>query len=230
MMVLFSVVALVGMITRDAALLNRAEREREQADRLREHHEKTLAETAAILDRMFSNIHLMIAYTDRDFNFLKVNQGYADGAGHPPEFFIGKNHFDLYPHEENERIFRRVVETGEPFVVFSKPFEYPDQPERGTTYWDWSLQPVKEPDGGGERADLFPDRRDGARPGGKTASAAGGAGDPAGEAGPPGADGGGIAHEVRNPLSGLNFSLGVAETLCEAAGNWNRRPGKSWSA
>ena len=25
-----------------------------------------------------------------------------------------------------------------------KPFEYPDHPERGMTYWDWSLLPVKD--------------------------------------------------------------------------------------
>ena len=27
-------------------------------------------------------------------------------------------------------------------------FVFPDQPERGTTYWDWSLTPVKDSGGG----------------------------------------------------------------------------------
>jgi PAS domain S-box-containing protein len=89
----------------------------------------------------------MVAYMDTDFNFIRVNRSYAEADGRPPEFFVGKNHFALYPNEENEAIFRKVVETGEPYFTFEKPFEYAEHPERGITYWDWSLQPVKEPTG-----------------------------------------------------------------------------------
>ena len=56
----------------------------------------------------------------------------------------GKNHFALYPDHENEAIFRRVRDTGEPVEVHDKPFVFPDQPERGTTWWDWTLTPVKD--------------------------------------------------------------------------------------
>jgi signal transduction histidine kinase/CheY-like chemotaxis protein len=56
---------------------------------------------------------------------------------------IGKNHFALYPHAENEAIFARVRDTGVPVEVHDRPFVFPDQPERGTTYWDWTLTPVK---------------------------------------------------------------------------------------
>lgn len=101
----------------------------------------------AILERFFLSINTLIAYMDRDFNFIRVNDSYARSAGHSPEFMIGKNHFELYPHPENEAIFRRVAETGEPYSVFEKPFEYAEYPERGVTYWDWSLQPVKTADG-----------------------------------------------------------------------------------
>lgn len=109
--------------------------------------EKKLIEYYELLERYFSSIDTLIAYMDRDFNFIRVNDSYARSAGHPPEFFIGKNHFELYPHEENQAIFQRVVETGEPFVVQEKPFEYPEFPERGVTYWNWALQPVRGPDG-----------------------------------------------------------------------------------
>ncbi|HLE15889.1 MAG TPA: PAS domain-containing protein [Anaerolineales bacterium] len=109
--------------------------------------EKELIRTNELLERFFSSIDTLIAYMDRDFNFIRVNDTYARSGGHPPEFFIGRNHFDLYPHEENQVIFRRVAETGEPFSVLEKPFENPEFPERGVTYWDWNLQPVKETDG-----------------------------------------------------------------------------------
>lgn len=105
--------------------------------------ERELIRTNELLEKYFSSINATIAYMDKDFNFIRVNDNYAKAAGHPPEFFIGKNHFDLYPHAENEAIFRNVVETGDPFSVLEKPFEYPEYPERGVTYWDWSLQPVK---------------------------------------------------------------------------------------
>jgi PAS domain S-box-containing protein len=92
-----------------------------------------------------SNIHLV--YLDRDFNFVRVNKTYAETCGYEPEEMIGKNHFDLYPLEENEAIFSKVRDTGMPFEIKDKPFTFPDQLERGTTYWDWSLVPVKASEG-----------------------------------------------------------------------------------
>lgn len=87
------------------------------------------------------NSHL--AYLDRDFKFVRVNVAFAASCGYPPQEMIGKNHFDLYPDAENEAIFKQVRETGEAFEARDKPFEYPDQPERGLTWWDWALSPVK---------------------------------------------------------------------------------------
>ncbi|HTZ17298.1 MAG TPA: ATP-binding protein, partial [Dissulfurispiraceae bacterium] len=85
-----------------------------------------------------------LVYLDRDFNFVRVNETYASTCGYRPEEMIGKNHFALYPHPENETIFARVRDTGEAFEVHDKPFEFPDQPDRGITYWDWTLIPVKD--------------------------------------------------------------------------------------
>ncbi len=110
----------------------------------REQAVEALRETNELLEKIFSTTHLSIAYLDPDFNFMHVNRAYAAAGGHDEAFFVGKNHFDLYPHPENEAIFRRVVETGEAYSTLAKPFEYPDQPELGVTYWDWTLQPVKD--------------------------------------------------------------------------------------
>uniref|UniRef100_UPI00373FCEAF PAS domain S-box protein n=1 Tax=Methanosarcina horonobensis TaxID=418008 RepID=UPI00373FCEAF len=76
-----------------------------------------------------------------------VNPAYAESCHMKPEELVGKNHFVLYPHEENEAIFRKVRDTGKGVFFKDKPFVYPDQPERGVTYWDWSLVPVKNSDG-----------------------------------------------------------------------------------
>lgn len=109
--------------------------------------EKVLMERGELLERIFDATHFSIVYLDKDFNFIRVNKAYADACGHPPEFFPGKNHFDLYPNEENEAIFRHVSETGMPFTIYAKPFEFPDHPERGVTYWDWTVYPVKSVNG-----------------------------------------------------------------------------------
>jgi PAS domain S-box-containing protein len=105
--------------------------------------EKVLLQTNELMEKYFLSIDTNIAYLDREFNFIRVNDTYASSAGHSVEYFIGKNHFELYPHAENQAIFQNVLDTGQPFSVLEKPFEYPEFPERGVTYWDWRLHPVK---------------------------------------------------------------------------------------
>ncbi len=97
-------------------------------------------------DRLESVLHatdVMLALLDPAFDFVWVNAAYAETCRMTPEELIGKNHFALYPHTENEAIFRRVRDTGEKVFYKDKPFEFPDQPERGITYWDWSLTPIE---------------------------------------------------------------------------------------
>ncbi len=109
--------------------------------------EKTLRETTGLLETIFAHTHILVACLDPQFNFVRVNRAYAEADGREPSFFVGRNHFELYPNAENEAIFRKVVEIGIPHFAQAKPFEYAEHPERGITYWDWSLVPIKQPDG-----------------------------------------------------------------------------------
>jgi len=120
-------------------------RVRERTAKLSEANQD-LQKMTELLERLFSSIDIMIAYMDKDFNFLRVNRAFAEDDGRDPEFFVGKNLFDLFPNVDNEDL-RKVVETGEPISGCERPFVHPQHPERGVTYWDWGLQPVKEPDG-----------------------------------------------------------------------------------
>ena len=112
--------------------------------------EEALRNTNELLEKVFSTTHMLIAYMDTDFNLIRVNHAYAVADGRDPGFFAGKNHFELYPNEDNWSIFSRVVEKGEPYTAYAKPFEYAEHPERGITYWDWTLQPVKKASSGVE--------------------------------------------------------------------------------
>jgi len=88
-----------------------------------------------------------LAYFDPEFNYIRVNAAYAQGTGHCVEELIGRNHFELFPHSENRAVFERVRDTGEPARFWAMPIHFPEQPERGTTYWDWSMVPVKDEQG-----------------------------------------------------------------------------------
>jgi diguanylate cyclase (GGDEF)-like protein/PAS domain S-box-containing protein len=88
-----------------------------------------------------------VAYLDTKFNFIFVNQAYAAADQQDVSYFPAKNHFALYPNPENQQIFQQVVASGKPYKCFSKPFEYAEHPERGLTYWDWELNPIKDESG-----------------------------------------------------------------------------------
>ncbi len=106
-----------------------------------------LNDVKEVLEKIFASVHFQLAYLDADFNFLRVNCAYAEASGRKPGYFIGRNHFDLVPNPENERIFRRVAETGRAFIAYARPFVYPGKSGNRTTYCDWSLRPVRDAKG-----------------------------------------------------------------------------------
>ena len=119
-----------------------------EMERRVERRTTSLRETGRLLETVFDTTHLMLAYLDPRFTFIRVNRAYAAADGRTPDHFPGKNHFDLYPSEENLEIFEAVVRTGEPYFTTAKAFEYADAPDRGKSFWDWSLLPVKDAEGG----------------------------------------------------------------------------------
>lgn len=107
----------------------------------------TLARERDALQTIMENTQAQLAYLDPQFRFVRVNSTYAQGSGHSAGELLGRHHFDLFPNSENQAIFERVRDTGDPVEFHARPFEFADQPERGVTYWDWTLVPVKDPAG-----------------------------------------------------------------------------------
>jgi PAS domain S-box-containing protein len=106
-----------------------------------------LKEQSRILESFFKDTITPLVLLDRDFNFIRVNEAYARACQRAITDFPGHNHFEFFPHEENEAIFRQVVETGIPFQALAKPFSFPNHPEWGVTYWDWILTPLVDDQG-----------------------------------------------------------------------------------
>ncbi len=111
-----------------------------------------LANQSRLLESFFKDTITPLVLLDRDFNFIRVNEAYARANQRAVADFPGHNHFEFFPNEENEAIFRQVVETGIPYQTLAKPFSFPDHPEWGVTYWNWILTPL--PDDRGETAFL----------------------------------------------------------------------------
>jgi PAS domain S-box-containing protein len=116
--------------------------ERKKVERSLQYSKENLHQTNQLLDQILNTTDISIAFMDPQFNFIKVNRAYARADDREPESFPGRNHFDLYPNKENEEIFNRVVKQKEPYFTKAKAFSYAEHPERGVSYWDWSLIPI----------------------------------------------------------------------------------------
>ncbi len=125
--------------------------ERELGDaevrRSRRKAREALVSANELLETIFAVTRVMVAYLDVDLNFLRVNAAYAKAAQQIPEFFEGKSYFAAHPDPENEAIFRRVLQTGEPYFGHARPLSFAGVPEREPVLYDWSLQPVTGVDG-----------------------------------------------------------------------------------
>ncbi len=104
--------------------------------------EEALVEQSSILEGFFTSTITPLIFLDKNFNFIRVNEAYARVCHRDISEFPRHNHFEFYPHQENEAIFKQVVETKTPYQAFAKPFSFTDHPEWGTTYWDWTLTPL----------------------------------------------------------------------------------------
>ncbi len=118
--------------------------QKEIRDRL--NAQEKLKERTKVLDAFFAHSITPLVILDKKFNFIRVNEAYANSCNKDISEFAGHNHFEFYPNEENERIFKEVVKTKKPYQAFAKPFAFPDHPEWGVTYWDWSLVPILDKD------------------------------------------------------------------------------------
>jgi PAS domain S-box-containing protein len=122
---------------------------RQSVDRLQEEvSRRVLAEgqlymRSQMLEAFFQHTLTPLAFMDRAFNFVRVNAAYAGASGLEPDFFVGKNYFDLYPDPETREIFHQVVRTRQPYSAHARPRSQDGQPAgTGTTYWNWLITPL----------------------------------------------------------------------------------------
>ncbi|MEW6659000.1 MAG: PAS domain S-box protein [Thermodesulfobacteriota bacterium] len=103
--------------------------------------EAELLEKSWLLEAFFEHTITPLVILDTAFHYIRVNQAYARVCQMEVSKFPGKSLFELYP-DTAQTIFQRVLETKTPHQAFAQPFTFPDHPERGVTYWDWTLVPI----------------------------------------------------------------------------------------
>ncbi len=112
----------------------------------RKEAEAELAEKSRTLEAFFQHSLTPLVILDRDFNFIRVNEAYARACQREAWEFPGHNHFEFYPSGA-KAIFEQVVATKTPYQASARPFVFPDHPEWGETYWDWTLVPLLDQEG-----------------------------------------------------------------------------------
>ena len=108
--------------------------------------EAEVRKSSRFLDLIFRYTLGSLVLTDKDFNFIRVNEVYADACGKKVSDFPGRNHFEMFP-SDFEQVWRDVRDAKEPWQVSGRPFVFPDHPEWGVTYWNISLVPMLDDDG-----------------------------------------------------------------------------------
>ncbi len=104
--------------------------------------EGKLRKSSRLLEAFFQHTIAPLAFLDRQFNFIQVNEAYARADGRTPDFFAHKNYFSLYPSEEDRNIFEQVVRTKEPYQAYAKLFPFSHSSQPALTYWNWQLTPL----------------------------------------------------------------------------------------
>jgi PAS domain-containing protein len=103
----------------------------------------TASPWAAILDQL----GLAIAVLNADLGFLRVTRQFAAATGATPDFFLGRQYFEVFPQPVVEAIFRQVRDSGIAHVHTARPFLPKLSPILGISYWNWSLTPFSDGEG-----------------------------------------------------------------------------------
>jgi PAS domain S-box-containing protein len=104
--------------------------------------EGKLRKSSRLLEAFFQHTIAPLAFLDRQFQFVQVNEAYARAQGQTPEFFVRKNYFSLYPSEEDRTIFEHVVRTKQPYQAYAKLSPFSHRPQHALTYWNWRITPL----------------------------------------------------------------------------------------
>jgi PAS domain S-box-containing protein len=97
-----------------------------------------------VLETMFSTVPVALAFVDRDFRLVYINEAGARLRGIPVKQLIGRRLWELMPElwSELEPVYRRVLDRGESIVDREFDVESPARPGE-PRHWMLSFYPVR---------------------------------------------------------------------------------------
>jgi len=132
-------------------LVPAVERELREAEvrRARKTAQQELAAATALLEKVFSITHVMVAYMDADFGFIRVNPAYAEAHGRTPQDFQGRSYFEVFPDRrvKDRDVFRGVLNSGKPAFNLALPLSSQRIPGRPPMVVNRSVHALTGPDG-----------------------------------------------------------------------------------
>lgn len=94
------------------------------------------------LEALFEHSLDSVILLDGQLNFIRVNKVYARSRKRKVSDFPGRKYSEFFPGPDSRATLEKVLRTKTPVRVAAKPFMFPERPEWGVTYWDWTLVPV----------------------------------------------------------------------------------------
>jgi PAS domain S-box-containing protein len=99
-------------------------------------------ERSKMLKAFFELTQAPLAFMDKSFHFIRVNEAFARIMSKDPDHFCGRNFFECFPDFQDRASFERVVKTGHPYHAYARPYSFANTSNRETTYWDIWLAPI----------------------------------------------------------------------------------------
>jgi PAS domain S-box-containing protein len=105
-------------------------------------------ESLSLLDTLLASAPVGLAFVDRDFRYVRINETLAALNGARPEEHLGRTVREMVPTLADfiEPLYHRVLETGEPILDVEMSGTRPGRPDSEGT-WVASYYPVKGADG-----------------------------------------------------------------------------------
>jgi PAS domain S-box-containing protein len=103
----------------------------------------SMANTDQLLKQFFEQANCSLALLDRGFNYILVNQYFADQQGKPVDFFPEKSHIDVY-FPDLQEMFEKARDTKSLIQIPAQPLS---DPEVHITSSSWVLDPILNEEG-----------------------------------------------------------------------------------
>lgn len=111
----------------------------------RKQAEQSLQNQLRLFDHVLRHTFDCLVLLDDRYDFVRVNQAFADVCGLEAEELVGRNCFEMFPSSLKDD-FDEAIRTRTTYRTTTKPIDFPERSERGVTYWDLAMAPIYDAD------------------------------------------------------------------------------------